>query len=199
MSFFDARRELVVAGARLHQRGLVAGRQGNLSLRLREGIAITAAGRNKGKLQPADIVLLDPADGRVLRGSAPASSESALHLAVYRARPDLRAVAHAHPPQATGFAAAGLGLENGILPEVEAELGGCPLAPFGRPGGEELADSIRGLILSHDVLLLANHGALAASAESLDHAVDRMEQLESAAQTLLAARLLGGGKRPGNW
>lgn len=131
---------------------------------------------------------------RVLAGSGTPSSESVLHLGIYRVRPDIRAVIHAHPEGATAFAAAGLALDAPLLPELLLELGGVPLAPFAAPGTAELFESVRSLVMDHEVLLLANHGALACSCHDLEDAAMRMEQLDRAARILLGARLLGGAR-----
>lgn len=192
--FHQAATELVEWGRHLYDRGLLAAREGNLSVRLGpDRFAITPAGSCKGRLSSRMILLVD-GQARVLAGPGKASSESPLHLGIYRSRSDIRAVVHAHPWAATAFAAAGRSLMDPLLPELLQELGGVPLAPFAAPGSPALFDSVRPLIARHEVLLLANHGALACSTLNMEDAALRLEQLEQAARILLGAHLLGGAR-----
>ena len=98
--------------------------------------------------------------GRRFAGTRDASSELLMHLEVYRNRPDVRAVVHAHPPIATGFAVAGIPLDRAVLAEVVTTLGSIPIAEYGTPSTPELPAAVRKYIKAHDGLLLANHGAL---------------------------------------
>lgn len=113
-----------------------------------------------------------------------------MHLRIYRCRADIRAVVHAHPPVATGFAVAGETFESPVLPEIVLGLGPVALVPYATPGTEALADRLEPLLGGHDVFLLSNHGATTVG-PSLTVAYDRMESLEHSARILLAARLLG--------
>lgn len=175
---------------RLYERGLIAGAEGNVSVRLPDGrILATPAGLGKADLVPADLVTLD-ADGARVRGSRRASTEIAMHLRIYARRPDVHAVVHAHPPTATGFALAGEDLMAGVLPEVIFALGPVPLVPYAMPGTAALADAFEPYLAHHDVFLMARHGATAC-APTLELAHQRMESLEQAARILLAARQLG--------
>jgi L-fuculose-phosphate aldolase len=114
-----------------------------------------------------------------------------MHLLYYRLRPDLRAVCHAHPPTATGFAAAGRALESAVLPEVVVDLGKIPLAPYGTPGTWELCAGLEPLVRSYDAILLENHGVVT-SGPDLRTAYRRMETVEQFARVMLTAELLGG-------
>jgi L-fuculose-phosphate aldolase len=111
-------------------------------------------------------------------------------LRIYGRRADVRAVVHAHPPTATGFAVAGEGFVAPVLPEVILQMGAAPLVPYVTPGTEALADSFEPFLRGHDAFLMANHGATTLGA-SLEVAHQRMESLEHAARILLTARLLG--------
>ena len=114
-----------------------------------------------------------------------------MHLAVYEEQPDTEAVVHGHPPTATGFAVAGIPLADCVLPEVIATVGSVPIASYGTPATEELADSVRPLLRAgRRALLLKNHGALATGAD-LEEAFDRLETIEQFARIVLTARLLG--------
>ena len=131
-------------------------------------------------------------DGRLLAG-APGrkpSSETAMHLVVYRNRPDVQAVVHSHPPLSTGFAVAGIPLDRAVLAEVVTTLGSIPIAEYGTPSTRELADAVEPYVRAHDGLLLANHGALALG-KDLFAAYYKMETIEHFAKISLVARLLG--------
>jgi L-fuculose-phosphate aldolase len=184
--------ELRDAGARLDALGLVPARDGNLSARLgRDRILITATGVRKRSLTPGDFAEIDLA-GRPLAPSRP-STEAGLHRRVYELRPDVGSVVHAHPPVAVGFASAGLGLTDCLVPEVVVNLGAVPLTPYARPGTPEIEAAITDAARTHDAFLLANHGAVTLGA-TVGQALDRMETLEHFARIALVARLLGGAR-----
>jgi L-fuculose-phosphate aldolase len=181
---------LISAGRRLDALGLVTAADGNLSARLGpDRFLITATGVPKGELTPEDLVVVD-AQGRPEGGSRP-SLEVGLHLAVYRLRPDVQAVVHAHPPTALGFALAGRDLTRPLVPEVVVHLGSVPLAPYAMPGSPELEASIASLVPDHQGILLANHGAITLGT-SVRQALHRMETLEHLARITLVADVLGG-------
>jgi L-fuculose-phosphate aldolase len=184
------RREIVTVCRRLWERGLIAGSDGNVSVRLREDrILVTPAGMSKVDVRADDLVEVS-LDGHHLRGSRRASTELAVHLRIYAQRPDVEAVVHAHPPVATGFAVAGEGFASCILPEVIFQVGWVPLVPYDMPGTEALARRFDPFIPTHDAFLMANHGAVTAG-PTLSIAHQRMESLEHAARILLTSRLLG--------
>ena len=173
----------------LWERGLIAGPDGNVSVRLAaDRVLVTAAGLSKGELGLDDLVELR-LDGTPLGGGR-ASTEARMHLAAYAARPDVGAVVHAHPPTATGFAVAGEDLMAPVLPEIILQLGGVPRLPFVAPGGDELAGAVADVLRRHDAVLLANHGATTVG-PTLAVAHQRMESVEHAARIILAARLVG--------
>jgi len=188
---------LIAAGRRLDDLGLVPARDGNLSARAGDRtLLVTATNVRKRDLTPDTFVEVD-LDGNPVRaaraGAVPgrASTELGLHLAVYRRRPDVEAVVHAHPPIAVGFATAGLGLTECLMPEAAVNLGSVPLTPYATPGTPELEAAIAGIIPGHDAFLLSNHGAVTLGA-TVDQALERMETLEHLARIALVARLLGG-------
>jgi L-fuculose-phosphate aldolase len=185
-----AAEEVVRCCRALWERGLIAGVDGNVSVRLDPGrLLVTPRGCLKCELQPDDLVVVDP-EGRRLDGSREATTELDLHLRVYRRRPDCGAVVHAHPPAATGFAVAGEGIPGDILPEITLLMGEVPLVPYGTAGTPALGDAVEPFIPNHDAVLLANHGALTWGPD-LRVARIRMESLEHGARILLAARTLG--------
>ena len=184
------RREIVTVCRRLWERGLIAGRDGNVSVRVEpDRILVTPAGMSKIDVGPGDLVEVR-ADGSHLSGARSASTELAVHLRIYARRPDIGAIVHAHPPVATGFAVAGEGFASCVLPEVILQVGWVPLVPYETPGTEALAQQFDPFIASHDAFLMANHGAVTAG-KSLTIAHQRMESLEHTARILLTSRLLG--------
>ena len=185
------RKEIVAACRLLYERGLISGAEGNLSVRVAPGrILVTPAGVAKRTLRPSDIVVIDDRAQRPGRGARRPSTELAMHLRINQWRPDIRAVVHAHPPTATGFAVAGETFESPVLPEIVVGLGEVALVPYATPGTDALADRLEPLLQGHDVFLLSNHGATTVG-PSLEVAYNRMESLEHSARILLAARLLG--------
>ena len=130
-------------------------------------------------------------DGNQLTGTERVSTEIQMHLTVYRARPDVKAVVHAHPPKCTGFAVAGVPLDRAVLAEVVVTLGCVPLAEYGTPSTRELAESVDRLVRISDGLLLSNHGALTVGKDIYD-AYFKMEVIEHFAEISLISRQLGG-------
>ncbi|MDH7570630.1 MAG: class II aldolase/adducin family protein [Armatimonadota bacterium] len=189
----QCKQDLCEVGRRVWLRHLVAANDGNFSCRLENGeILCTPAGVSKGFLTPEMICKVD-LSGKQFEGSYQPSTEIKIHLEVYRLRPDVHAVVHAHPPTATGFAAAGLSLQEGVLPEVIVNLGGVPLSPYAPPGSAELPEALKPYIARHDAFLLANHGAVTLGPD-LFSAYYRMETVEHSARVLLTAHLLGGAR-----
>jgi L-fuculose-phosphate aldolase len=129
-------------------------------------------------------------EGRRLAGNRNVSSELAMHLLIYQLRPDVKGIVHAHPPTATGFAAAGLPLNQPLVCEVVIGLGSIPLAKYGTPGTPELSDALEPLVPQYDAILMSNHGVVA-YADTLHHAYMKMETVEHFAQIALVTHLLG--------
>jgi L-fuculose-phosphate aldolase len=138
----------------------------------------------------ADMMVVTDREGRKLAGERDPSSELKMHLQVYRDRPDARAVVHAHPPTATGFAVAGIPLDRAVLAEVVTTLGSIPIAEYATPSTDELPQACSKYLKAHDGLLLANHGALAIGPD-LFTAYHRMETIEHFAKISLVTRMLG--------
>ncbi len=186
----QSRIDIVEVGRRLWVQGFVASNDGNISVRLSsDRILTTPTNVSKGFMTP-DMCVVTDMSGVKVRGERDASSELMMHLEVYRQRPDVGAVVHAHPATATGFAVAGVPLNRAVLAEVITTLGGIPIAEYATPSTAELPAAIREYIRSHDGLLLANHGALAV-APDLFGAYYRMETIEHFAKISLVARTLG--------
>ena len=186
----QARADIVEVGRRLWERGYVASNDGNISVRLDESrLMTTPKNVSKGFMTP-DMMVVTDLDGKKISGERDPSSELKMHLEVYRNRPDARAVVHAHPPTATGFAVAGIALDRAVLAEVITTLGSIPIAEYATPSTEELPAAVRKYVKAHDGLLLANHGALALAGDVMS-AYYRMETIEHFAKISLVARTLG--------
>ena len=191
MSEAQLREAIVEVGRRLYARGYTASNDGNVSARLDDRrLLMTPKSVCKGFMSP-DMMVITDLDGKKLAGDRDPSSEMQMHLEVYRQRPDARAVVHAHPPIATGFAVAGIPLDRAVLAEVVTTLGSVPIAEYATPSTRELPEAVRKYVKAHDGMLLANHGALTLGAD-LFSAYYKMETIEHFAHISLVARLLGG-------
>src|SRR3954463_10852188 len=175
----------------MYARGYTASNDGNISVRLDAGrLLMTPASVCKGFMSPQMMCITD-LTGRKLEGDRNPSSEMQMHLEVYRQRPDVVAVVHAHPPIATGFAVAGIALDRAGLAEVITTLGGLPISDYAPPSPGELPEAVRRYIKAHDGMLLANHGALTVGSD-LFSAFYKMETIEHFATISFVARMLGG-------
>ena len=184
------RADIVEVGRRMYARGYTASNDGNISVRLgADRLLMTPKSVCKGFMTP-DMMCITDLDGRKIQGDRDPSSEMLMHLEVYRQRPDVQAVVHAHPPIATGFAVAGIPLDRAVLAEVLTTLGSIPIAEYATPSTSELPEAVRKYIKAHDGMLLANHGALTVGAD-LFAAYYKMETIEHFAKISLVARLLG--------
>jgi L-fuculose-phosphate aldolase len=184
------REEIVRYGRMLHERGFVAAMDGNLSVRLADDrILVTPTCVSKGGMVPADLVIVD-LEGRRVSGRRNVTSEIGMHLLIYRLRPDIDAIVHAHPPTATGFAAAGIALTEPLVCEVVMGLGCIPLARYGTPGTSELAQTLEPYVPNYDAILMSNHGVVTYG-DTIEHAYMKMETVEHFAQISLVTHLLG--------
>jgi L-fuculose-phosphate aldolase len=185
------RADIVEVGRRLYARGYTASNDGNISVRLDDRrLLMTPKSVCKGFMSPEMMCITD-LEGRKIAGDRDPSSEMQMHLEVYRQRPDVQAVVHAHPPIATGFAVAGIPLDRAVLAEVVTTLGSVPIADYATPSTKELPEAVRKFVKAHDGMLLANHGALTLGSD-LFSAYFKMETIEHFAKISLVARLLGG-------
>lgn len=185
-----ARREIIAVGKLLYDRSYVVSSDGNVSVRLDDGrILATPTMTCKGRMTEDSLALTD-IEGKSLSKQRP-SSELEMHLLIYRERPEIKAVCHAHPPHGSAFAVAGLAIDQPILSEVILTLGCVPLAEYGTPSTTELTENMRPLVKHHNALLMANHGAVAYGTD-LWQAFDRLETLEHTAKIAILSRALGG-------
>ena len=166
----QAKADILAAGRKIYQRGLVAANDGNLSVRVGENaLWVTPTGVCKGDMTE-DMLVKMTLDGTVLEGTRKPSSETKMHLRIYQENPTVRAVVHAHPPVATTFAAAGIPLDKPVL--------------------QEAADSVAPFCRDYRALLLEYHGAVTWGT-SMEQAHYRLECLEQVATVTLHLHTLG--------
>ncbi len=183
--------EICQVGKAIWARGMCSANSGNISARLGPNeIVITPTLVSKGFMRPEQILTMNLA-GEVLRGEGYPTSETPMHLRLFREREDIGGIVHAHPPKATAFAVAGKALDLYLVPEVIVFLGQVPVVPFQMPGSAELGEGLVPYLKEYDAVLMQNHGAIAWAAD-LTGAHHRMETLEFFAEITLNAQLLGG-------
>ena len=192
---YEIKKQICEIGKRIYNKGMVASNDGNISVKISDNeFLCTPTGVSKGFMTPEYICKVD-ANGNVIQanpGFKP-SSEIKMHMRVYRERPDVKSVVHAHPMYATSFAIAGIPLTEPIMPEAVIALGCVPIAEYGTPSTEEIPDAVSKYVQHFDAVLLANHGALTFS-DSLLNAYHKMESVEFYAQLLYQAKMLGGAQ-----
>lgn len=195
VSEYEIKKQICDIGKRIYDRGMVAANDGNISVKISDNeFLCTPTGVSKGFMTPEYICKVD-ANGNVIQanGSFKPSSEIKMHMRVYKERPDVKSVVHAHPVFATSFAIAGIPLTQPIMPEAVIALGCVPIAEYGTPSTEEIPNAVSKYLQYYDAVLLENHGALSYS-DSLLAAYHKMESLEFYAQLLFYAKQLGGPK-----
>jgi L-fuculose-phosphate aldolase len=195
MTEHELRREMVRVSRIIWEKGFVAATDGNVSVRLGgDRLLVTPSGQSKGFLSADEMVVMR-IDGRQVsssyrgRGGRP-SSEIEMHLEVYRQRPDVNAVVHAHPPLAIAFGIAGISLARCVIPEVIVTLGAITTTEYATPGTAEVPESIREAVRNYDAIMMPHHGSLTVG-RSLWEAYLRLEKVEHTAQITLAAQQLG--------
>ncbi len=192
---YEIKKQICEIGKRIYDKGMVAANDGNISVKLNDNeFLCTPTGVSKGFMTPEYICKVD-ANGKVLQanpGFKP-SSEIKMHMRVYKERPDVKSVVHAHPMYATGFAIAGIPLTQPIMPEAVIALGCVPIAEYGTPSTEEIPNAVAKYLQSFDAVLLENHGALTFS-DNLLAAYHKMESVEFYAKLLYISKQLGGPK-----
>lgn len=186
----EMREALCEIGRRVWKREYVAANDGNFSVRLsKDRVLCTPTLVSKGFMKPSELPVITP-DGKQLSGRLPMTSEIKVHLEIMRRRPDVMAVVHVHPPNATAFAVAQQPLPKCILPEIEVFLGEIPIAPYATPGTQDFADVLLPFMEHHSAFLLANHGALTCGKDPYE-CYYRMETIEQYCRILILARSIG--------
>ena len=192
-SEYEIKKQILDIGRRIYNRGMVAANDGNISVKLNDHeILCTPTGISKG-FMTMDMICKVDENGKVLSSHPPyrPSSEIKMHLRVYKLRPDVKSVVHAHPVHAPAFAIAGIPLTQPIMPEAVISLGCVPIAKYGTPSTDEIPDAVEPFLEHFDAVLLENHGALTFS-DSLLNAYYKMEAVDFYAQLLLLSNQLGG-------
>lgn len=195
VSEYEIKKQICDIGKRIYDRGMVAANDGNISVKISDNVFLcTPTGVSKGFMTPEYICKVD-AEGKVIQanGDFKPSSEIKMHMRVYKERPDVQSVVHAHPMYGTAFAIAGIPLTQPIMPEAVIALGCVPIAEYGTPSTMEIPDAVSKYLQHYDAVLLENHGALTYS-DSLLNAYHKMESLEFYAQLLFLSKQLGGPK-----
>ncbi|MGB9841233.1 MAG: class II aldolase/adducin family protein [Candidatus Bathyarchaeales archaeon] len=184
--------KIVKAGKKLYEHGLVTGISGNISARIpsTDMFLIKPAGACMGNLKPEELVLVD-LQGNKIKGEKNVSMETPIHAAIYRARKDVHAVVHTHPPTATAFGIA----KTEILP-LQIELftflpNGVPIIPFKAPGSKALAEAVQEKIADYDAVILENHGIITVGA-TVEAACNLNEMVEEGAKVQLLVMTLAG-------
>jgi L-fuculose-phosphate aldolase len=182
--------QIIQVCRRLYNRNMLAAADGNISLKVSDGILITPSGKAKAFIQPEDICLISK-DNEILSGQP--SSERLMHLAVYNHTDLAQAVVHAHPPTAIAWSVAYPNekeLPNECLSEIILAAGRIPIVPYARPGTEAMGSVLKEFIDQHKIMILSRHGGLCWG-DTLEEATMGMERLEHSAEILHRARQLG--------
>ena len=199
VSEYELKKLMCEIGRRVYTNGFVAANDGNFSVRISDNeILATPTGVSKGFMTP-DMICKVNMKGEVISASGKykPSSEIRMHIRVYKERPDVKSVVHAHPPYGTSFAIAGIPLSKPIMPEAVIFLGCVPIAEYGTPSTDEIPDAISKYLQNYDALLLENHGALTYGTD-LINAYYKMESLEFYAKLTFISTMLGGPKELNN-
>ncbi len=190
MNEHKLKEQMCEIGRRLYARGFAAANDGNITIRLNDReVLCTPTLVSKGFLKPEDICKVDY-DGKQLAGVKKRTSEVLLHLAVYRARPDVMGVVHCHPPYATAFAVAQEPIPKCVLPEVEVFLGEVPIAEYETPGTQKFADCVLPYVRDCNTIILANHGTVTFGPD-LEKAYFNTEIIDAYCKILILAKQLG--------
>ena len=183
--------EICEIGRRVYNKGFAAANDGNISIRVGENEVLCSPTMIcKGFMTPDDICAVDM-EGVQIAGKRKRTSEVLLHLEIMKARPDVKAVVHCHPPHATAFAVAREAIPQCVLPEVEVFMGEVPLAPYETPGGHEFAETVVPFLKATNTIILTNHGTVSFG-KTLEEAYWKTEILDAYCRILILAKQIGG-------
>ena len=185
----SVRQELVRYGIKISQAALVAGAGGNISAREGDLVWMKPSGFAMDDMTPKDLCGMDLATGKQIRGKSRPTSEVNMHLAIYRARPDVVAVFHTHSPWASGVISSGVELKA-MFAEFVNDLGRTVTVPYVTPTTQALADAMGNAARTHDTIFMVNHGVLAVGL-TMKQAYYRLVVTEDAAKSLVAAAVVG--------
>ena len=190
MSMEETRKHVAEVARKMAELDLVSGTSGNVSARLPGGLlAITPMGKSYEGMSADEIVVvdsgLDPVEGDLMP-----SSESLLHVAIYRARPDVGGIVHTHAVYSSAVAAAGMAIPP-IVDEMVVTLGGeVRVSEYAPPASEAMAERVCSALGNRDAALIRNHGAVAVGADPHD-ALEASILTERAAQIFVLSSILG--------
>ncbi len=191
MQFFEQRAEIAKFMTRLYNKNLTTSSGGNISLFLNEKtVLITPSAKDKASLNPEDIGILT-IEGENLTPENKLSMETMMHLEIYRKRPNIKAIIHAHPVFATSFSfSKDVEINTALTGETYAFTKIPVFAKYETMGSVELAKSVSDATLKGDCVVLEHHGILTVG-NSLIDAFHKMELMESSAKMTLIAKFLG--------
>ena len=182
--------EICAVGRKLWLRQYVDGNGGNISYRIgSDAVLCTPTLMSKYDMTPEDLCMTDM-DGVQVAGSKPRTSELLMHLEIYKAVPEAKAVVHCHPPHATAYAITGRVPPNFVLPEFEVVVGKVAISPYETPGTKAFAETVLPYVKQHNTVLLSNHGVVC-WADTVTHAEWCVEVLDSYCWTLMLAAQMG--------
>ncbi len=188
----QGKNDILYWSKRLYQKGMSPATTGNISIKTKEGILISASGTCLNDMDENDIVLIDY-NGNIIEGSKKASSEKIMHSAIYTQRDDINAIIHCHCPVITAFAVAGLEINKPILPDLVVLFDKVPVVPYFCPSSIELADTVGEYFKDSTTVLLKNHGVVA-GADTLQNAFYKLESLRAYCETYFGSEVLGGAQ-----
>ena len=190
MSEWKLREQMCEIGRRVYAKGFAAANDGNISYKLSaDRVLCTPTRVSKGFMKPDDLCIVDM-DGKQVSGKRKRSSEILLHLAIMKARADVRSCVHCHPPHATAFAVAHEPIPKCTMPEFEVFLGEVAITPYETPGGQKFADTVLPYVKDTDTIILANHGTITYGGD-LEDAYFKTEIIDAYCRILILAKQLG--------
>ena len=185
--------DIIDVAKRLDDKGLVNAFEGNVSVKKDGYLYITPSGKSKVTLTPEKICVFDES-GKQISGIYEPSSELKMHRAVYEMRDNIGGVVHAHPAFLTAYAMCGKPLESKCHAEMIWDHKVIEVAPYGRPGSDDIYKGVKPILdKGRDLLLLANHGVLSVGTDVFA-ALNKLESVENAAKILTIAKIVGDGK-----
>ncbi|MCP5537597.1 MAG: class II aldolase/adducin family protein [Akkermansiaceae bacterium] len=186
---------MIRTARKMWTRNMVDGNGGNITVRVGDNLVLcTPTLRSKGEVLADEIALID-LDGNQKAGWRKRTSEANTHLAIMKVQPKAKSVIHGHPPYSTAFAVANIEPPSCLCSEVEVFTGAIKLVEYHTPGSKEICDAVAKVGKDNPAILLANHGVMAWGSDPED-AYWKMENMETACQTIWVASQLNGGKLP---
>jgi L-fuculose-phosphate aldolase len=190
LNIHQVKEEICDIGRRIYNRSFAAANDGNISYRIDENrVVCTPTGISKGFMKPEDLCVVDM-EGNQISGTKKRTSEILLHLTIMKARPEVKAVVHCHPPHATAFGIAREAIPQCLMPEVDINMGDVPIAKYALPGGQGFADVVMPYIMKSDIIVQANHGTVSVG-PTVERAYFLAEMLDAYCRICLIARDLG--------